>query len=177
RTGQLRLDTSDEDVLDTAKPVLWSFSPTEQQFLGATYTVRDTDLFNDIIVEGESLDNSPCAKGRATNMDARSDTNIFGRLGRRTKRMSAPKYYADAQCRELAEWYLKRQTVLKKSVTISSTQMFHLNENCLVNIRRPDKNGLTERHLITGFSIPIGQSGEMSISATGVNDFFEATIT
>ncbi|MEG1758554.1 MAG: hypothetical protein RR235_08885 [Oscillospiraceae bacterium] len=177
-TGRLRLEASDEDILDTDKPVLWSFTPEESEFLGASYKLKNTEVYNDIIISGESLGNSPIAKGRAVNDDPSSDTNIRGRLGRRVKRMSAPGYYADAQCKELAEWYLKRFTVLKKSVTISSTQMFHLNENNIVTIRRTDKPGRpTERHLLTGFSLPIGQSGAMTLEATSVQDFPVATIS
>lgn len=178
RTGRLRLDASDEDILDTDKPVLWDFTPDEKHFLGATYQVKNTEVYNDIIIEGESLTNAPQPKGRATNTDPRSDTNIYGTLGKRTKRMSATGYYADAQCQELARWYLKRYTVLQKSVTIRSTQMFHLEENALVTIRRTDKPGSpVERHLITGYSLPIGQTGEMTINATSVNDFVVATLS
>ena len=56
--------------------------------------------------------------------------------------------------------------------------MFHLVENNLVVIRRIDKEGKPfERHLINGFSIPLGQTGEMTINATSVSDFPIATVT
>ena len=171
-TGRLRLDPSQDDILDYGKPVLWNFTPTEREFLGATYSVENTELYNDIIIEGESLDDSPAAKGRATNTNIRSDTNIYGALGRRTKRMQAASYYADSQCNDLANWYLKRYSILKKSVTISSSQMFHIVENNLVTIRRIDKPGQPiEQHLVTGFTRPIAMSGEMTLNCTSVQDF------
>ena len=177
-TGRLRLDPSQDDILDVDKPVLWEFTPAEPEFLGATYTIKNTDVYNDIIIEGESLDSYSPARGRATNMDPRSDTNIYGALGRRTKRLSATGYYADSQCNELAEWYLKRYTILQKSISISSSQMFHLAENQLITIRRTDKEGApVERHLLTGFTLPIGQTGEMTLNATSVQDFPTATVT
>lgn len=178
QTGRLRIEPSQEDLEDGDKPVLWEFTPAAREWLGYTYTVKNTEVYNDVIVEGASLGDSPAARGRATNQDLRSDTNIFGPLGRRTLRMSAAAYYADQQCRDLAAWHLKRYTVLKKSVTISSTQMFHLVENQLVTIRRPDKPGApVERHLVTGFSRPLGQTGAMSIQATSIEDFPEAANT
>ena len=68
--------------------------------------------------------------------------------------------------------------MLKKSVSISCQQMFHLVENNLVTIVRPDKPGRpVERHLVTGFSRPIAQLGNMTVTATSVNDFPEATVT
>lgn len=177
-SGALRIDPSQDDILDTTKPVLWTFSPEETQLLGATYTVKNTEVFNDIIIMGEALDSEPQAAGRATNLDPASDTNIYTSLGRRTKRESAAGYYTDKQCEDLAVWKLKRMSVLQKSVDISCGQMFHIRENDLVLLTRPDKPGAPqERHLIMGFQRPLAQTGEMTISAVSVNDFATATVT
>lgn len=168
--GHLRLTPSNEDMDDITKPVLWDFTPDEVNFLGATYTVNASEVFNDIIVIGEALDDSPQPRGRATNTNVKSDTESQV-MGLRTKMMTATGYYADEQCQELAEWYLKRYTVLQKSVTIECGQIFHIEENELVTIKRTDKEGSpVEKHLVTGFTIPIGQVGVMTINATSVND-------
>lgn len=175
-TGRLRLDPSQDDILDVSKPVMWAFTPNEQQFLGATYTVKNADVFNDIIITGESLSDYGNIAGRACNYDPSSDTNI-NLIGKKTYRESAAGYYSKRQCEDLAVFKLKRQTVLQKSVSIQSTQMFHIQENQLVTIRRIDKKGSpVERHLVTGFSRPIGQRGVMNIEATSVQDFPMATI-
>lgn len=178
QTGALRIDPSQDDILDINKPILYAFTPNEAQFLGATYTVKNTDVYNDVIVLGEALGDDPQACGRATNLDPSSDTNIYTSLGRRTKREAAAGYYTNQQCEDLAVWKLKRMSVLQKSVTISCQQMFHIVENNLVTICRTDKAGSPiERHLITGFSRPLGQTGAMTINCTSVNDFPTATIT
>lgn len=176
QTGRLRLDPSQDDIDDSTKPILWEFTPTEQQFLGASYVLKNSEVYNDIIVQGESNDEYAQIGGRAINQDPASDTNIFSSVGRRPLRLSSSGYYTEQQCKDLAAWHLKRNTVLKKSVTISSTQMFHIVENNLCTIVRPDRGGRVERHLITGFSRPIGQTGQMTINATSVNDFPNATI-
>ena len=89
----------------------------------------------------------------------------------------AAGYATRKQCEDLAVFRLKRLTMLQKSVTIESTQMFHIEENKLVTIRRVDKPGKpTERHLITGFSRPIAQTGNMTIEAVSVQDFPVATV-
>lgn len=176
QTGHFRIDAAYEDILDTDKPVQYQLSPERTTFLGATYTVRNTEVYNDIIVRGTALqENGPIPKGRAVNADPRSDTNIYI-LGCRTQRRSETAYYADSQCQELAEFYLKRNTVLQKSVTVQTSQIFHLAENNLITIRRTDKPGSpVERHLLTGFSRPIGQTGAMQLNCTSVNDFPLAT--
>lgn len=178
RSGALRVDPSQDDILDTDKPVLWQFSPDEVTFLGATYTVKNTEVYNDVIVLGEALSDYAQAAGRATNLDLSSDTNIYTSLGRRTTRISSSGYYTKQQCEDLAVWKLKRMSVLKKSVEISCGQLFHIEENNLVTIQRTDKPGAPiERHLIEGFSRPLAQTGEMTISAVSVNDFATATVT
>jgi hypothetical protein len=175
-TGRLRLDPSQDDIQDANKPILWHFTPTEKQFLGATYTVKNADVYNDIIIQGEALNKYGIVAGRACNYDPGSDTNV-GLIGRKTYRESAAGYYSRRQCEDLAVFKLKRQTILQKSVTRESTQMFHLQENQLVTIRRMDKPGFpTERHLINGFTIPIGETGKMTIQATSVQEFPNATI-
>lgn len=176
-TGRFRLDPSQDDILDVQKPVQWAFTPTEAQFLGATYTVKNSEMYNDIIINGEALENSPTPNARAQNLDPMSDTNV-NLIGRKTLRESKQGYYNDQICQWYAEWKLKRITVLQKAVSIESTQMFHLSENNLVTIRRPDKKGApVERHLIQGFSRNLSGQGGMTIEAVSVADFPVATLT
>lgn len=175
--GQLRLSPSQDDILDQTKPIQWEFTPKNYTLLGATYSVKNSEVYNDIIIIGESLSEYGQTAGRATNYDPRSDTNA-NLIGLKTKRYAQSGYYTQDICESLAVFKLKRQSVLKKSVTIESTQMFHLQENNLVTIQRTDKIGNPiERHLIMGYSIPIAQDGTMQINCTAVNDFPVATVT
>lgn len=170
--GQLRLEPSQDDLEDRDKEVLWRFLPTKKQLLGATYTVMNSQVYNDIIVQGETQDNYAQPYGRAQNTNPQSELSIYGALGIRTRRMSAAGYATDRVCRDRAAWELKRNCILKKSVTIESGQIFHIQENRLVTIRRTDKPGEPEeRHLVTGFTRPIGQTGAMTINATSVEDY------
>lgn len=174
--GRLRIDPSQDDILDTSKPVQWEFRPTNADFLGATYTVKNADVYNDVIITGESLSGYGYISGRAQNLDPRSDTNV-NLIGKKTYRESSAGFYTREQCENLAVFRLKRQTVLQKSVSISCQQIFHISENQLVTIERPDKPGSPiERHLVTGFTRPLAQTGPMTINATSVNDFPMATV-
>lgn len=177
QTGALRIDPSQDDILDTNKPILWQFSMDETTFLGANYTVRNVDVYNDYIVLGELLDDNSQPAGRATNLDPRSDTNVQT-IGRKTFRMSAPGFATDKQCQDLAVWKLKRSTSLQKAISISCSQLFHIEENGLVTIVRTDKPGSpVERHLVMGFTRPLTSNGEMQINAVSVQDFVTATVT
>lgn len=169
-TGALRIDPSQDDLLDTAKPVAWQFRLEDFTFLGATYTIKNTEVYNDYIVVGERLDDYTQPYGRATNNNPQSDTNVQT-IGRKTVREHRPEFGTDTMCQDLANWMLKRSSILQKAVSISCSQILHINENELVEIVRTDKPGSpTERHLILGFSRPLDGTEDMTIDAVSVND-------
>ena len=175
-TGRLRIDPSQDDLLDTEKPIAYAFSMGEVELLGLSYTAKNTEVYNDYIVMGEQLEDNSQPGARATNNDPESDTNV-NLIGRKTIWTAESGYTTDTQCRDKAEWMLKRSTVLQKSVDISCAQIFHIKENELVTIVRTDKPGSpTERHLIQGFSRPLAYAGEMTITAVSVADFPTATV-
>ena len=175
--GQLRLSPSQDDIVDQTKPVQWEFTPLNSTFLGATYSVKNSEVYNDIIIIGESLSEYGQTAGRATNYDPTSDTNA-NIIGLKTKRYQQSGYYTQDICESLAVFKLKRESVLKKSVSIKCSQMFHLQENSLVTIQRTDKPGSpVERHLIMGYTRPIAQTGAMTINAVSCLDYPVATVT
>lgn len=175
--GRLRIDPSQDDLLDTEKPVSYAFSMDESVLTGLSYKVENTEVYNDYIVLGAALDDNSQPGARATNNDPMSDTNV-NLIGRKTVWTSENGYTTQAQCRDRAEWEMKRSTVLQKSVNISCGQIFHIKENELVTIARTDKPGKPiERHLVMGFSRPLAASGAMTISAVSVADFPVATVT
>lgn len=176
QVGRLVVNPSQDDILDTDKPILWEFRQNEKSFLGADYTVKNADVYNDVIVVGATSDTNYTPRGRVQNLDPASDTCI-SRIGLKTKRIEMSDYYSDQMCVDYAEWQLKRLSTLAKEVTITATQMFHIVENELITVERSDKPGSPiERHVVKGFSRPIGQKGAMTINCISVNDFPTATI-
>lgn len=169
RAGSLRIDAGAEDIDDTIKPIVWDFTPSKADLLGYTYDVKDTETYNHIVVIGESLNNYGCPKGEAQNDESYSDTNVRGTIGKKTKRITDANYYTDDQCQALAEWYLKRYTVVAKSITIQSPPLYHLNENEIVTIANPE-TGERTKYLVTGYSRPIASVGSMTINATSIKD-------
>lgn len=176
QTGRLVVDPSQDDIDDLTKPVMWDFTTDEKQLIQVDYEVNKGTLFNDLIVVGDTSDAGYTARGRAQNRDISSDTCI-SRIGLKTRRMHAENYYSDDICVARAQWELKRAAVLPKTVSIECTQMFHIVENGIVTIRRDDKQGApVERHVVQGFTRPIGQTGTMTINAVSVMDYPEITI-
>ena len=174
-TGRLIVEPSQDDVDDREKPVVYEFTPANSQFMGATYTVLNGEVYNDVIVEGQSLSDYGVVGGRAVNTDPKSDTNIYI-LGRKILRETENGYYSPGICESLAKFKLKRCTTLQKNVSIECAQIFHIQENQLITLRRPDKEGWpVERHLVSGFERDLAQDGKMVINAVSVNDYPEVT--
>ena len=178
RTGALRLDPSQDDILDNTKPIQWRFDMAgDRTLLSLNYTMKNTEVYNDYIVMGQQLDDYRQPNGRAQNLDPTSDTNV-NLIGRKTFRETKAGYATDTMCQDYAMWKLKRVTALQKSVSISCSQILHIEENNLVTVRRADKPGSpVERHLVMGFSRPLAQTGAMTIQAVSVTDYPIATLS
>ena len=175
--GRLVVDASQDDIDDADKPILWDYSTSEKQLISINYTHKNTEVYNDIIVVGDTGDDNITPRGRAQDTNPTSSTCI-SRIGLKTKRIEMSNYYSDDICQSYADFMLKRYSVLQKSVTITSTQMFHISENSLITLKRTDKKGSPkERHLIQSFSRPIGQTGNMTIEAISVKDLPAPAIT
>lgn len=167
--GRLTIEPTQDDITDISKPILWTFTPTEQEFMGEESSHDFGSFYNDIIVIGY-ITNGAQAKGRAQNTNPSSPTSIPV-VGIRTyPPYEDTAYYTDEQCQELAEYYLKLQTVKQRSVTITSSPIYHLRENRLIECIRPYTKE-QEPLLINSISLPIGTTGSMSISATSINEF------
>lgn len=175
-TGRLRIEPSQDDISDVDKPVCYSFSTGQAELLGMTYKTENAAVYNDYIVVGEALDNGAQPVGRATNYDPGSDTNV-NLIGRKTVREAQSGYVTKVQCEDRAVWELKKSAILKKSVNVSCSQIFHITENELIEIIRTDKPGFPiERHLVQGFTRALTGTEAMSISAVSVNDYPRVTI-
>ena len=175
-SGALRVDPSQDDIADIDKPVSWEFGTDETTLLGMSYTIKKSEVYNDIIIVGAAMDNGTQPMARATNYDPTSDTNV-NIVGRITYREEQSGFATQTQCRDLAVWKVKRMTVLQKAVTISCSQLMHIRENELVTIKRTDKKDCpVERHLIQGFSRPLLGTAQMTINAVSVVDIPDISV-
>lgn len=175
-SGALRVDPSQDDIADITKPISWSFGTDETTLLGMTYEIKKSEVYNDVIIVGASLENYTQPMARATNLDPASDTNV-NLVGRITYREEQSGFATKTQCKDLAVWKLKRMSVLQKAVTISCSQLMHIRENELVEIKRTDKEGSpVERHLVQGFSRPLVGTSQMTINAVSVVDIPNITV-
>lgn len=176
-SGRLRVDPSQDDILDSDKPVAWRFSLDEAQVVGLAYLSKIEDMKNDYIVVGMQMEDYNQPAARVQNLDPASDTNV-NLIGRRTKRESRSEFATNTICEDYAVWMLKRTAILHKAVTIQCNQIFHMDTNELVEIIRTDRATPTQEiHLVQSYTLPLTGTDTMTITATSVHDFPDATVT
>ena len=169
RTGALRVDASQDDISDANKPILWEFDESNSTYGGVTETNKTNEVKNDVLIIGAGLDGGEIY-GRAYDDNSASSTSIM-RIGRKTHVETRAEYWISQQCIDYAKFLLKRKTILQKEISIESSQLYHLDENALVTVRRNDTPGSPiEKHLIQSYSLPFSEQGGMSITAVSVND-------
>lgn len=106
QAGRLVVDPSQDDISDASKPVLWGFRTDEKELESISASVKISEVYNDVIVVGATLDDYSAARGRAQNLDPSSDTCV-SRIGLKTKRIEMPNYYSNELCEAYAAWMLK----------------------------------------------------------------------
>ena len=164
-SGTLRVESANADFPDNKRPVLWNFTTLEKEFLGISLNSHPEKLYNHIIVTGGTL-NGHVAKGESSDTDPRSPTSIQ-RIGRKTAPIEEQsKYYADEQCQDLSDYRLSQYKKLAVDATIECAPIFHLQENCLVTVYRDGVDNARIPYLVSGWTMPLGQTGTMTINAS-----------
>lgn len=164
-TFEPMIDSAD-DITDTNKEILWHYTVEEKTLLGLNQTYNFDKIYNDIIVLGNIV-NGKQFKARVQNRNPMSDTCIQ-KIGIKTKEpIEDNQYVSDEQCRELATYYAKVDTIIQKSGSISSLMLYHLDVNKLVALSTPNNRMSKELFLITGFSL--SSSATMTINITSIN--------
>lgn len=159
------IDNAD-DITDTDKEILWNYSVNEKTFLGLTQEYKFDQIHNDFLILGNIV-NGYQFKARVQNRNILSDTCVQKIGLRPAEPIEDNQYYSDDQCKELALYNAKTETILQKSGNISSVNLYHLDVNKLVTISTPNNNMSRELFLVTGFSL--SSSPTTSINVTSIN--------
>lgn len=166
--GNLIVRSANTDEDDATKPIAWQFTVREREFYGYTTAFNVNEMCNDVRIIGAVV-NGVQVSGRATNTNPASDYNV-ARVGYNTFTETRSKYYTYDQCNELARYYLKHKTLEQRQVSFTTTPIYHLNEDMIITLLRPEVSNTPERYLVTGYTMPLGCTGAMTINAVSVND-------
>lgn len=167
--GRLVVKPLHENIYDDDKEILWDFTVNEKEFMGLSQKSSFTKVYNDVIVLGNIISGKQ-AKARVQNNNPLSNICV-SKIGLKTRPpYEDTQYVTDEQCKALAQEYLKQETILQKSGTITSSPLFHLDVDKLCTVSTPNNQMKKEKYLINGFNLPINNVGTMSIEVTNVVD-------
>lgn len=166
--GRFFFDPSQDELTDTQKPLVWSFTEKDGEFFNFSENLNINDLTNNVVVCGNGLTYANYY-GRAYNADPASPTNV-NKIGLKTYYETSDNLCSETQCKDYATFLLRRKMMIQSSVTITCGQLFHLRENALVSVKREDKGGETRQYLINSYSLPLADEGSMQISCSAATN-------
>lgn len=150
-------------VADNLKPILWNFdgSESDRELVRVNISQHPEKVYNHVVVTGGVL-NGRVAHGEAFIEDPWSALSV-SRIGRKTAPLDEQsKYFADEHCQSRAEYLLNQYSRMSEEASIECAPMFHLQEDCLVTIYQ---NSMQIPYLVNGWSLPLGNTGTMTINA------------
>lgn len=162
-SGRLCIEPNNTDMSNRTRPIQWNFRTTENSLLSVSYQFPLSDVYNTVTVTGATL-NGLQSKGFAQNTDARSGTSV-SRIGAKCYAEEQSSFYTTLQCQEMADYLLKQKSDLLTTTTIESVPIYHICENELITLELSERPSAAEQYLVTGYSMPMGQIGSMTINA------------
>lgn len=162
--GRFVLENANTDVTDDQNAVQWDYATNPELLVSVARTPQLTEMYNHVIVTGSVL-NGHIAKGEAINDDLSSPTNI-NYIGKKTYVIEQSKYYADVQCEEMAKYELNKRKRLSAQVTVETMPIYHLQEHQLIALDLDSSTQARQLYIVDGFELPLGQTENMSITAS-----------
>lgn len=165
--GSLVIWSGIEDIANVRKPVLWSYSESELEYLDNTTTYNFAGVKNRITVVGANVNGGMIYSAIAENNNPLSPTRI-SRIGANNAYIEDANIYSNKLAKDRAEYELNKISILKLTVTINSTYMIHLDVNNCINITDNYFGFLDDRFVIQSINIPIGIDSKINIKCSNV---------
>lgn len=166
--GNLCFIPINETILDKNKPIIWDFSDKEREFLSSSTNYNFENIINEVNVVGDNINNKICA-AVSTNDDPTSPICVQ-RIGRRIKYVNDTAIYTDELAQDRADYELRCAKILGTQVSIATTFNPLLFVNNIITIEDDFYKFKREKFLIQSISYTIGDSNQITISCSNIND-------
>lgn len=166
--GNLCFIPINETILDRDKPVLWNLSDQKRDFISSSTTYDFNNIINEINVVGDNVNNriySAVAKNENP-----SSPICIQRIGRHVSYINDVAIFNDELAQDRADYELRKATILGTSVTISTTFNPLLFVDNAITIEDEFYKFNREKFIIQSISYSIGNSNEMSITCSNVEN-------
>lgn len=154
---------------DTLKGSVWSFKVTEQEYLSSKVDYPFSNVFNQIKVIGDNINNANYVEATAINDNPESGTNIY-RNPIRQRVITDSQIVTQDQAQEKADYELNINTMIAVSCNIQSTPFYHADVSDVVDLSDAFQRFDATRLFVKTMSIPLQIGSEMSTTSTNVNE-------
>lgn len=141
----------------------WTFSPSEVGvMLGVTKVQSDLNLFNDIIVSGETSQGTfTGARAEKADTDPASPTSIYGTMGRRVFHYKAPLVYGNEQAALVAQKLYAEKCLVDEEIKLPTICLPHLDGNDVIAITEGTWSRVDDRYLAQRFDVPLREARQV----------------
>ena len=150
---------------------VWDFRTDEVQYMGATRTYKFSEIINNIVVIGGTVDTT-VYKGEASNNDLTSNVRI-GLIGTKTLVINDDKILTNDGALARATMELTRRTRMQEMISLTSTPLFHLDVNEAITVVDKSINLHRDRYSLQEYSLDITGRTAMTLQAYKFNDITE----
>lgn len=164
--GHLRLESQNADVYDYNRPILWNFNTSNSTISSIDYSDNQQQMYNHIVINGAVVDGK-LMTGEAIDQDPKSNMN-YKYIGKITKYEQNQNLRTERLCQEYAEFLLNQYRKEAETITIQCAPLPHLSENCLITVQKDGVDDTRIPYIITGMTIPVSSTDQMTITASRV---------
>lgn len=167
--GNLTVLPTQETTLDVDKPVISYLEDANGDFSGLSFGLQVNNIVNRVVVIGATIDGRVYT-ATAVNDDATSPL-CYQRIGYRTGQViNDSNITSQSLADDRAKYELRKQLILKSSVSVSVSFNPLLSVNNLIEITDEFFGLDHERFLLQGVSCSLDYSGSMSITVSNVRN-------
>lgn len=162
--GHLVFYPIDESMNDINKQILWVYD--EQQLEGLQFSGKD-DIVNVVKVTGNNVDGK-IYSSIVKNTNLESPINIYRIKERKAAPIDSANIWSDEMAEELANFYLRKHTILnmQQQCTIPYNPLLVVNN--IVEVENKSLNIKRDKYIINGISYTSG-SATMSIEISNIS--------
>lgn len=167
--GNLTVLPTQETTLDVDKPVISYLEDANGDFSGLSFGLQVSNIVNRVVVIGATIDGK-IYTATAVNDDATSPL-CYQRIGYRTGQViNDSNITSQSLADDRAKYELRKQLILKSSVSVSISFNPLLSVNNLIEITDEFFGLDHERFLLQGVSCSLDYSGSMSVTVSNVRN-------
>lgn len=166
--GRLCVHRGTTDTNYAHKGAQWLFDGHDVNVISTGTNSQLSSAINMVTVTGTD-DNEVHHYYTAKNTNHTSPLNIYAIGERAAATIETDMGYSDERCKEYAEYWLHKKSVLALEVNIESIVIPHMDVDKVIMIDS-DNNGDYRRYIVTSVNLPFGTIGTMSLGVTNIVD-------